>query len=272
MSRLLDAVTYYSRGKMTHHTVFILVFALCLIFCSQNAVYAQENGNGKKEPPTSQDGRHTSGSVLGEGIVDLNDIPGSRESDSLWQNFKGFGRTGKTNLTMERAIENMPVGALPDASALSDDYNPKAYPHLKNMARYCNQQWKSQGCLKRLSSLGIDLIKDYMKKIHYSKTVSADMKGPVQKVLKESCAGIIVGNREEVIPMVMSDNLKKCVNAVTMVNDMVKEKPDRDLRQLTLSSTFCIIRQPQCNMIEGQLSLIARPVAASAAEQIAPSK
>lgn len=255
---------------MSLNNTFIFILTACLLFYAQSTVYAQEDGGAQRELPASKNGRNGGDPNMG-GVMGLNDL-GNKEPDSLWHNFKGFGRIENTPKTIENAIENMPVGVLPDPSALSDDYNPKAYRHLRNMAKYCNQHWRSQVCLKRLSYLGIDLIKDYMKKIHYSKTVSTDMKGPVQKVLRDSCAGVIIRNREEVIPVVMSDNLKKCVNAVTMVNDMVKLKPDRDLRQLTISSTFCIIRQPQCNMIEGQLSLIAKPVAASATEQIAPSK
>lgn len=260
---------------MTHYNMFIFILIICLAFCMQSKVYAQENEGrkGTKDLPASQNTRSGGGSILDIGPKDLGTLKNSMGPDSLWQNFKGFGRDGaNTKKAIDRAVENMPVGVLPDASALAEDYNPTAYPHLRNMARYCNQHWKSQGCLKRLSYLGIDLIKDYMKKIHYSKTVSEDMKGSVQKVLQDSCAGIIIKDREEIIPVVMSDNLKQCVSAVNMVNDMVGEKPDRDLRQLMISSTFCIVREPQCNMIEGQLSLIAKPIAASAAEQIAPSK
>ena len=194
-------------------------------------------------------------------LTDLGDMQDPSDPDSLWHNRDRDA--DKTLNTYPRFIPKVrPV--------ISKDYNSEAYPHLRNMAKYCNKKWRGQRCLRHLSALGIDLTKDYMKKIHYSKSTPEDLKEPSKEMLRKSCTGIIVHSNEEIAPIVMSNKMKQCVNAMTQVSNMTGEYPDRDLRQLAMSSTFCIVREAKCTMIENQLDLIVPPKKSS--EQIAPSK
>ncbi len=229
---------------MKNLSLFIFTALMALLFISPDKAYSAD-----KDKPYSGYKPRTKGPQKDfhpEDYVDVND------PKSLWY---GYGK--KAN----REFDGYAQFAVPtDPSIISRDYNRKAIPHIKNMAKYCNTQWRGQKCMKILGALAVELTKDYMKKIYYSKTVPADLKSPSQKMLRETCDGILIKTQDEIIPLVMSDNLKKCINAINYVSKMTEVYPDRDLRQLTISSTFCIIRQPQCALIEKQLYfLVARP-------------
>ena len=186
------------------------------------------------------------------GHADLEDIK-SRQSenpDSIWHRYKK---------PTDRSLSHYPAyvpNALPDPSKT---YSKEAYKHLKNMALYCNYNWVHDKCMHTLSMLGIALTKDYLIKIHKSEKAPADLIEPAKKNLKEGCSGILLKRGGTIQSIDMSNGMKECVGTMKAIGDALRVYPNHELRQLALSSTFCIERQPRCDVVEAQLSLIAKP-------------
>ena len=225
---------------MKNFSIFLFIISFAFSFIAPDIAYSADNNSAVGYTR----GKGPVGVFHPEDYVDVDD------PKSLWY---GYGK----NVSRDYDVSN--VGVPIDSSIISKNYNPKAVPHVKGIAKYCNQQWRNQKCLKTISSLAVELTKDYMKKIYYSKKVSGDLKAPSQKFLRENCAGILIKIKEEIIPDVMSDNLKKCLNTINYVSKKTEAYPDRDLRQLAMGASFCIVRQPQCQVIEKQLLLVAKP-------------
>tara|TARA_R110002095_G_scaffold113315_1_gene98937 strand:- start:5800 stop:6591 length:792 start_codon:yes stop_codon:yes gene_type:complete len=244
---------------MKNYAACLWGLSFCFTVAFSGNVYSAERE--VTNPPVVSEFKSRSGygenGKSGKTVMDLEDFKDPNDPDSLWYHY---------NRDYDRELDLYPKIVMQGKLTVSKKYNKKAFPHLKKMAVYCNQQWADQKCLRGLSALGVDLTKDYMKKIYYSEDVSADLKAPSQKKLREECAALVVGPNEEVIPAAMNGHIKRCLNAINAVSNLTEAYPDTDLRQLAMSATFCIIRQPPCNMIEGQLEMIAKPIHAKTVE------
>ncbi len=231
-------------------SAFLFLLSMSLVFSIPNKAYsADDKGEKYKLPEKKIDG----GPKRGKGPVGMfhpEDYVDIGDPKSLWY---GYGSS------VNRRLDFSKVAVPMDNSALSKEYSKKAIPHVKDIAKYCNGQWAKQKCLRYISSMTVELTKDYMKRLYYSKVAPDDLKVPFQEILKENCSGVIMKSKDEAIPLSMSDNLKKCLNVINYVSEKTEVYPDRDLRQLAMGSSFCIIRQPQCQVIEKQLLLVAKP-------------
>lgn len=206
----------------------------------------------ESEMPIASSGKKRNPETPPTGHLDLNDLKSS-DPDSLWYHYnkKSGNRPGDIDYP-----SHIPTG-IPFPS---ETYNPDAYPHLKRMAKYCTYDWKNEKCMHTLSALGIALTKDYVKKIHFSETVPASRIEHSKKEVKQACVGILPNADGKIVPDKMSIGMKQCVGKINTLSKDIREYPDQDFRQLALSSTFCLVmRQEQCDMVEGQLVRIAKP-------------
>ena len=226
-------------------TFYGVFFTAMLVVAWSEPAIAQES-----DMPIATPGNTRTGSPP-TGHLDLDNLR-SDDPDSLWYHYK---RPAIPSNDIDYP-SHIPTG-IPFPS---ETYNPDAYPHLKRMAKYCTYNWENEKCMHTLSALGVALTKDYVKKIHFSKTVPASRIENSKKEVKEACVGILPNSEGKIEPVKMSNGMKQCVGKMNSLSRDIREYPDQDLRQLALSATFCfVIRQAQCDMIEGQLVRIAKP-------------
>lgn len=123
--------------------------------------------------------------------------------------------------------------------------------HIKSLASLCVNNWESEGCLKELSALSMDMTVNYAEKLDAQDNQTK--KEAEMESLKQHCAASTAALKISVPAYAMRSAITECVNTVSDLNKDTAIKPDVNLYQLLVGSVLCLSKDLTCENLEKQL-------------------
>ena len=140
---------------------------------------------------------------------------------------------------------------LPKTYAQDGSWSPRTTDELVlSMAENCAGQWQAQNCLREVSDVMLHLAASYAGNLQDNgQTEFVDS-------IKENCSAATAAKHKDIPVYALNSAMTQCINMIYDISEKSGLKPDHNLYQLAVGSTFCLKNLSGCDTIESQLLAI----------------